>query len=348
MRAKGTTKLRVLVSLVVLALVATGDRHAFGETGGLPRPAIVAPGKVEPLSEEMKMAAAITGRLAEVRVEEGQRVVAGEVLAVIENAEQLARLHQAEAAVRLKQATLDRVVNGPRPAERREVRAAVTAAEATLAQAEAELIRQQSLATAGNASRQALDAARRDRDVARAGLAEANSHRDAVDAEARSDEVAIARADLDLAVARAAELQAAYERTFLRSPVAGIVLRKYRRAGEMVSENVETPIVSVGDDRVLRVRAEVDEADIAPLVIGLPAYVKAPAYGETRFPGRVVRIGSMMGRKAIRTDQPAERTDTRVLEVLIDLDAGTHLPVGLRVDTFIVTSVGDAANPGKN
>lgn len=322
---------------IALYFAFGGDgRATTGETAvsGLPNPMVVAPGKVEPRSEEIRVAAAITGRLAEVRVEEGQRVRAGEVLAVIENAEHLARIHQAEANVRLQRASLKRVLNGPRATERREVRVAVEEARAVLAQAAAELERQDALARAGHSSRQAFDRAQREYRVANARLEETIQRRDTVDAAARTDDVEVAEAQVALAEARLAELRASYERTFVRSPVDGIVLRIERRVGEMVSENVETPIVSVGDDSVLRVRTEVDEADIARLALGQPAYVTAPAYGDTRFAGRVTRIGSVMGRKSIRTEQPAERVDTRVLEVMVDLET-RNLPSGLRVDAFL-------------
>ncbi len=50
----------------------------------------------------------------------------------------------------------------------------------------------------------------------------------------------------------------------------------------------------------------------------------------------VVRVGSRMGRKTLRTDEPTERFDTKILETLIELDPGAPLPVGFRVDPFIL------------
>jgi len=38
----------------------------------------------------------------------------------------------------------------------------------------------------------------------------------------------------------------------------------------------------------------------------------------------------------VRTDEPAERVDRKILETLVELDKGAELPVGLRVDTYIV------------
>jgi HlyD family secretion protein len=45
-----------------------------------------------------------------------------------------------------------------------------------------------------------------------------------------------------------------------------------------------------------------------------------------------------LGRKNVRTDEPTERVDTKILETLVELDPGTELPVGLRVDGFIDAS----------
>jgi hypothetical protein len=95
--------------------------------------------------------------------------------------------------------------------------------------------------------------------------------------------------------------------------------------------------VTIADVRMLRVRADVDERDVARLEVGQAAWVTADAYGDRRFEGRVVRVGRMLGRKTVRTDEPSEKTDTKVLETLVELAPGTRLPVGLRVDVFIST-----------
>ena len=50
-----------------------------------------------------------------------------------------------------------------------------------------------------------------------------------------------------------------------------------------------------------------------------------------------MRIGQELGRKNVRTDEPTERVDNKILETLVELDAGVELPVGLRVSAFIVS-----------
>ena len=47
-------------------------------------------------------------------------------------------------------------------------------------------------------------------------------------------------------------------------------------------------------------------------------------------------ICQILGRKNFRTDEPTERTDTKILETLIELQDGHELPIGLRVEAFVV------------
>ena len=300
-----------------------------------PRTRIAALGRVEPGSNERYVAAAMTGRLASVSVDEGDPVSEGEVLAVLENADHEARGRSAEASLAVARASLDRVRNGARPAERQEAAAQVREAQAVLALAERELERQQGLAKRELSSAQDLDRARSEHAVAVARLARAQQHREVIDSPPRADDLARAQAEVALAEARVAEARAILEKSRVRAPVSGIVLRKLRHGGEQVTEMGDTPILVLGDTSHLRVRAEVDEADIALVRVGQEAYVQADAYGDRRFPGRVSRVGSLMGRKTLRNEQPSERVDTRVLEALIDLEPGTDLPVGLRVDTYL-------------
>jgi multidrug resistance efflux pump len=140
--------------------------------------------------------------------------------------------------------------------------------------------------------------------------------------------------------ARAAvdEARALLEKTFVRAPIDGVVLRRHRRAGETVSTQFESPVVTIADRSRLRVRIDVDEADVAQLREGQAAYVTADAFGTRRFSGRVMRVGQVLGRKNVRTDEPTERVDTKVLETLIELADGRELPLGLRVQGFIVGS----------
>lgn len=149
----------------------------------------------------------------------------------------------------------------------------------------------------------------------------------------------MARAEASLALVRAEvrEAQARLAKTIIHTPITGVVLRRRKRVGESVSpEMTNAALFTIADTRTLRVRVDVDETYVARVRPGQRAYMKAAAYGEQQFWGRVVRVGQVLGHKNIRTEEPVERVDTKVLETLVELDRGQTLPPGLRVDTFIL------------
>jgi multidrug resistance efflux pump len=123
-------------------------------------------------------------------------------------------------------------------------------------------------------------------------------------------------------------------KTVIRAPQDATVLRRHRRAGELVSPETGA-LFTLADTSRLRVRVEVDETDVARLSLGQAVWMRADAYGDRRFTGRVSRVGLALGRKQIRTERPTEKNDTAVLETMVDLDPGMVLPIGLRVDVFI-------------
>ena len=140
------------------------------------------------------------------------------------------------------------------------------------------------------------------------------------------------------ASAQLALSQATLEKTRIRSPIDGTVLRLLRRAGEPVGIYPPSIVATIGDLSTLRVVAEVDESDVAQVLPGQQAYVTADAYMGQRFGGTVTRVADSLGRKALHSDDPAQRLDAKVLEVFITLDKDVRLPVGLRVDVFIHSS----------
>jgi HlyD family secretion protein len=297
---------------------------------------VAAPGVVEPVSQQIDLSFDLNGIIRQIPVKEGDRIRRGQVLAQLEDEDYRARVAEAEAQLRLKEAAFERVKNGAREQERLQAQAAVQQAEAVKQNACVERDRTRALYQAGTISREQRDSAEQACGVAMAQMEQAHQHSALVDAPPRPEDYAQAAADADLARGQLEEARAMLAKTVLRSPIDGIVLRKRLRTGESVSALTPTPVITVGDTSVLRVRVEVDEADAARVHIGQQAWVSAQAYGAKKFPGRVIRVGEVLGRKEIHTDDPAERVDIKVLECLVQLSPGTQLPIGLRVDTFII------------
>jgi ABC exporter DevB family membrane fusion protein len=303
--------------------------------GSIASAPIAAAGRIEAVSEEIRVSSEISGRLKSVRVEEGDRVRRGRVLAEIENDDFRARVAAGEAELAQREAELRRTVNGARGQERREAEASLEAAKAVLANAKSEAERRRGLADRNVISRDEADRYERGLLVARAQYEQATQHFALIDAEAREEDRAKAEAEVATARARLAEARAYLEKSYIRAPISGVILRKLRHGGESVSTQFDSPVITMADDSTLRVRLDVDESDVSKLRVGQHAYVTAEAYGTRKFRGRVIRVGRILGKKNVRTDEPSEHVDTKILETLVELDAGQPLPLGLRVDSFI-------------
>ncbi|MFA6318178.1 MAG: efflux RND transporter periplasmic adaptor subunit [Elusimicrobiota bacterium] len=138
-----------------------------------------------------------------------------------------------------------------------------------------------------------------------------------------------------LASARVEKARAALEERTVTAPFEGRVLKTYLEDGETADPYSRQPLFMIGDDRKLRVTAEVDELDIGRLAEGGPAQVLPDAYPGEVFPGRVARVGRMLGRKSLSSEDPAERMDAKVLEVEVELEPSERLKRGLSVQVRI-------------
>jgi multidrug resistance efflux pump len=242
----------------------------------------------------------------------------------------------AQAQLKLREAELARLLNGSREQERREALAAVKESEAVLANAKAEERRKDELYRVGVISKSEADLADREYGVAKAQYDAAREHHAFVDATAREDDRKRAEAEVMVARAQIAEAKAMLEKTGIRSPIDGVILRKHMHAGETISDLLQSPIYTLADLSVLRVRVDVDERDISKIRIGQRAWFTADTFGKKKFWGRVVRVGQILGQKNIRSDEPTERVDQKILETLIELEPGSGLPIGLRVNSHLM------------
>jgi HlyD family secretion protein len=299
---------------------------------------LAARGRVEgATSQEIKLASRVVGRLKEVTVSDGDPVRKGQVVAVLENDDLQAQIEQARANVRRAQAALEKLQNGARPEERAASRAARDEAQAAADNARQNYERSLKLFKEGGIiSQSVLDQSERDWKMAQARLESARENYKLIMAPPRSEDVAAAKADVELARAQLAQAQDNYDNTLVHSPVAGVVVKRYMNPGESISyESLYQPIVSVSDTTHLRVRTEIDEADIGKIQIGQRAAIRCNAFRGQTFYGNVVRISGGLGQKKIQTDNPTEKIDSDVLESFVEVDRGSPLRVGLRVDVYI-------------
>ena len=294
---------------------------------------LVAPGRVEPERDPVALAFETPGRIVAIEVEEGTFVRAGQVLARLDDRLPAARLAAARAAVAEADARLLLAKRGPRHDD---IAAAAADAEAAAAEAVhrgAEQARSERLGAVGAVASSAVDADDAAARVARANAAAAAARYRSIAAGTRAEQIAEADAARDAARAEADAAAVALDQTVLRAPSDGVILRRLLEVGTLVTTTAPAPVVTLADLSHLEVRAEVDEADVAAIAVGKPAYATADAFGDRRFPVRVARITHELGRKTVRDDDPRARIDTRVLEVIARFDGapGTELPLGLRM-----------------
>ena len=299
---------------------------------------IDAGGVVEPIGQERLIIPQMTGRVERVLIEEGDIVEAGQLLAELENAEQRAALAAATAQLTMRRAELATLRNGARPEELRAGRAQRDEISALEQQASAELTRRQRMAERGLLAKELLEQARTHASAAAASRARAEAELALLVAGARPEELEAAEAAVAGALAQQQGAEAELEKTRIRAPISGVVLKRVLNAGETVTALSPEPLAAIGNMEQLMVRAEINELDIARVQPDALATVRSDAFPDQEFEGKVVRVARRMGQRKILSDDPSRRRDSQIMEALIGLESGAPLPVGLRVDVRIQTS----------
>jgi multidrug resistance efflux pump len=170
---------------------------------------------------------------------------------------------------------------------------------------------------------------------AQAELDEAVAERAAVEAPARADEVAAAEGHVAAAEAKLRLARAELSKTRLLAPFDGRILRIYAEPGELAGPTTPQPVLLFADTSRRRVRAFVEELDSARVCVGQPAVVTADGLPGQEFRGKVALVAPRMGKRVLQSDAPGEYRDLYFREVVIDLDAGTELPLNLRVQARV-------------
>jgi HlyD family secretion protein len=307
----------------------TIDRPEGDWVGGL--------GLVEPREPETRLSPAVAGRIAAVHVTEGQFVTAGTVLVELESAPEQAALAAAEANVAVREAELARSRRGLRPEEVEAITGEADTARSRAALSAGVLERLEAAASGGGATRDEVERARQQADVDRFAAASAAA-RERAGHSGRREDVLVAMAQLRATEAQRDQARAQLEQRRVVASADGEILEIHFRVGEYVQPGGAEPLIVMGDTRSLRVRVDVDERDVARVAMGAEGMITADAFGPREFHGRIVEIGHRMGRKNLRTDEPTERIDTKILEVVLALDDGSGLVPGLRVMAYLAPS----------
>ena len=339
--------MRTIIRVVVLALVAVAVGAAY-YFYSQPPSSLVLTGIVT--TNDVMVSAQISGRIAELRVQEGDVVKRDEVIALMtpeelkaehayysQSAEGLAsHVIESEAALRYQEQQTAEQIHQAEAVLASTV-AQQKAATADLEQAQLGFTRAQTLLREGLVATEAFDRARTELDGARARVDSLNRN-----AEAQRAAVALARANAEQIVMRRsalkanqhqhaaaaaqtakAEVRLAY--TELRAPIDGFVDVRAARPGEVVTPGQAVVTLINPDD--LWVRADVEESYVDRIRIGDTLVVRLPSGDE--------RKGAVFYRRAdagFATQRDVSRTkrDIKTFEVRLRVDnADRRLAVGM-------------------
>lgn len=230
-------------------------------------------------------------RIAEILVEEGHEVRQGQVLARLDTSRLLPQMRQAEAAVAVRQAALDRLRNGSRPEEIAQARANLASARADADNASTQYQRKRALAARAVASQQDADAAKASAEVAGAKVAVQRNALSLAVIGPRTEDISEAQARMQGDLAQLDLLRAQLNDAELRAPFDAVVRSRLMEPGEMASPT--KPVLALAGLGTKWVRAYVAEPDLVRLSPGQAAEIRVDGLAGKILDGWVGFISSV-------------------------------------------------------
>lgn len=314
---------------------------------------IAALGIVEPAGQDVAIVAPEQAIVTSVLVDVNDSVKKDQPLFELDSRLLQADLVRAQAAVDAARAELTRWAALPRAEDVPPLEAALARAKAQLADRAEQLRLTESAEAVGANTNRDVSIARFARDSAQAEVDRAAADLARLKAGGWQPDKLVLEAQLRQAEAQVRSLQLRVERLTVRAPRDGQILRRSIEPGESASVEQSRPALIMGDLRTLRVRAQIDEEDIAMLGPMLKAASGAgsaslqastqKAVARTRgaivvdIPLTLVRVEPFARPKNDITGANTERVDTRVIDVVFEVVGDISVPVfpGQALDVFI-------------
>jgi HlyD family secretion protein len=282
-------------------------------------------------------------RIAEIFVEEGDRVKKGQVLSILQTHRLEAQIEEAEAQIAAQQEVVKRFEAGTRPQEIEQARAEVAAAKATVRNSMLNFERISKTSGAGATSEQALDNARAQLDVDQAQLKVKEKALNLALEGPRKEDIAAAKNELEALKASLSLLKIRLADMTLISPASGVIQNRNLEPGEMASP--DRPVVTLALIDPKWVRAYVPELDLGRIKLGMTAKILSDSFPDQTFDGWIGFISPV----AEFTPKTVETEDLRtklVYEVRVFVhDSKDLLRLGMPV-TVIVESTDSSSAPG--
>ena len=229
---------------------------------------------------QVELAFNANGRIAQVLVQEGDRVSKGQVLATLDTQRLQLGLRQAEAQMAAQQSQVAKLQAGNRPEEIRQAAAQRDAARVAVLDAEQVYQRQQDLVARNFVSRQQADSARNNLEAARARLQAAEEAYRLARLGARKEDVAAAQASLAAQEAAAAGLKHDIAEGELHAPDHGVIENRILEPGDMASP--QKPVLTLALTDPMWVRVYLPEDVLGRIALGARATVTTDSHPDKR------------------------------------------------------------------
>ena len=328
---------RVLALFTILVALVSIGRAQDRPNANAPddrRWQVIAPGEVEPVSGEIKIGSSVVGRIAEVTVKVNDRVFAGELLVRLEDDDFKARVAVAEAQAALQKRERNDKAAGGRAADRRKAEDAVADAEKAVVDAQSAVDRAAAAVRDEGAPDSTLTAARTALSRAQDRLKQQQDALRRLDAQSNVPLPTQLEGQLNVARGELAYANANLEKMRIRAPIAGTVLQVNAKVGELTSPSLPQPLISLGEVSALRVRAEVGELNIGSIKVGQPVVVRAAAFRQREFAGKVSSVAPGVEPRRSGADTRRPPSDSKFVQVFVDLIDPRPFAVGMNVDVY--------------
>ena len=292
---------------------------------------------------EVQLAFQDSGRIANLLVDEGASVDQGQVVAELDPTRYRLEVARLDGEVKAQAQLVSRLHEGSRPQEVEKAKAAVAAAEATLAEARLQLSRKTSLRETNRISKQEVDSAATRVQTAEATLRAAQEEASLVTEGPRQEDIAAAEAKLTALQAAKTLAEQRLTDTRLVAPANGVIRNRILEPGAMASPGA--PVLSLALTDPLWVRAYVSEPDLGRVREGMRAEVRTDTHPDKVYRGWVGFISPT----AEFTPKTVETTELRTKLVyrtrVFVCDSQQELRLGMPVTVTLATAGPDGPLP---
>src|SRR6202521_3826081 len=247
----------------------------------------------------------VTGRLAWIGVEKGDKVKEGQVLVRLEDQEFGASYDQAKGALDNARAYLDELQHGSRPEEVQQAQHNLDEARATLVNDKLTLDRTRELAAQGVVSKQNLDdaTAKFDSDQQRVNSLEKAFQLMKIGP--RQEEIARAKGAQLQAEGQEAYAKSQLDATVIRAPVTGTILERTAEKGELITSGFASSaeggpqgsVVALADLKDIQVELDIAQDDFSKLGPNQKGVVSVDAYPDRKYEGVIAQISPEANRQ---------------------------------------------------